>query len=108
MTVAALELMPILWVAIIILSVILELYSGSRTALWFAPAAAAALALAYCGLAPRIQTVVFFAAALLLALGGRLFTLWRANAFGAGEKKQTDTTDTDEEKEVTDRCSRLQ
>ena len=90
MTVAALELMPVLWVAIIVLSVILEIYSGSRTALWFAPAAAAALALAYCGFAPRLQTVVFFSASLLLALAGRAFDRWKARAIGRRSKNSDD------------------
>lgn len=68
MTVAALDLMPFIWVAVITLSVVLEIYSKDTVVMWFTPSAAAALAMSFMDIPPRMQTLVFFIVSAVLIL----------------------------------------
>lgn len=72
MTVVLLDLMPALWVAVITLSAILEIYSKNISAVWCALSAAAALALSFMDIPPRSQVFVFIAGSAVLAILSRI------------------------------------
>jgi hypothetical protein len=72
MTIAALDFMPFIWVAIVILSVVLEIFSHDRVVLAFAFSAFVSFALVFFGVRPRIQTVVFFAASAVIIVADKV------------------------------------
>ena len=66
-----LDYLPIVWVAIFVLSVISEAASHAFIPLWFAPAAAISLILSFFELAAWVEVLAFFFISLVLLLLSR-------------------------------------
>ncbi len=61
-----LDYLPIVWVAIIVVSIVCEAASRTFIPLWFAPAAAVSLILSFAGLPKWLGVLAFFFTALVL------------------------------------------
>jgi len=68
-----LELMPYIWIGVIVFSAISEIHARSFVAVVFIPAALASFTLSLMGRQVWIQTAVFFIAALILFFLSRIF-----------------------------------
>lgn len=66
-----LDYLPIVWVAVFVLSVISEAASRTFIPLWFAPAAAFSLVLSFFELAAWVEVLAFFCTSLVLLLLSR-------------------------------------
>lgn len=66
-----LDYLPIVWVAIFVLSVVSEAASRTFIPLWFAPAAAISLVLSLLELAAWVEVLAFFSVSLVLLLLSR-------------------------------------
>ena len=66
-----LDYLPIVWVAVIVLSIVSEAASHTFIPLWFAPAAFIALMLSFAEVSEWAEVLVFFFAALVLLIMSR-------------------------------------
>ncbi len=60
--------MPFIWLAVVILSVVVEASTFTLVSVWFIPAALISMILAFCSVDLWIQLVVFIAVSLLLII----------------------------------------
>lgn len=73
-----LDYLPIVWVAIIAVSVACEAAMHTFITLWFAPAAAASLVLSFAGVPEWLEVLVFFLTALVLLVISRTVFAFRS------------------------------
>ena len=81
--------MIIIWVAILVVSLIIEIQTAELVAVWFMPGALASLVLSIIGVDEWIQWVVFIVVSAVLMLLG--FTVIRKKFFKNHGKEKTDT-----------------
>jgi membrane protein implicated in regulation of membrane protease activity len=69
------ELMPYIWIGIIVFASVVEIHTFAFVPVWFLPPALASFTLSLVGIPVRIQVIIFFSATFMLLLLSR--TLFR-------------------------------
>lgn len=66
------QIMPYIWIAVIVFSVLTEALTASLVAIWFVPPALVAMALAFCKVSLTLQVIVFLLCSVLFIAFSRI------------------------------------
>ena len=66
------QIMPYIWIAVIVFSVLVEALTSSLVAIWFVPPALIAMILAFCKLPIALQIIVFLVCAVIFIIFSRI------------------------------------